>query len=152
MGDKTLGSAYLLAKREVPTIDSAADATKVADDIQSHLSDARALLDADPDFTEDEKDSIADAVYTLINTTYQARLRLIGVQPNPVQPPGAGAGQPAAAVAGNNPAVAQPALAGPRVNLQIANPNLQVLHLQNLQEIQRNNRVITPTAGRVDTQ
>jgi len=49
-GVKPWASLYLLAEAEVPNINSAAEAKKIHDEIQSHLSDARSLLNADYDF------------------------------------------------------------------------------------------------------
>lgn len=66
-------SLYLLASREIPTINDAAQAVTDLNDIESHLTDARTLLDADPQFIQDEKDSIADAVYKKINDSYHQR-------------------------------------------------------------------------------
>jgi hypothetical protein len=76
---RSWASLYLLAQREIPQINNADEAKKSEDDIQSHLNDARALLDSDPDYISDEKDDIANAVYQKLNDAYHARLVQIGI-------------------------------------------------------------------------
>ncbi|HXM51084.1 MAG TPA: hypothetical protein VN956_24780 [Pyrinomonadaceae bacterium] len=77
-GVKPWASLYLLAEAEVPNINSAAEAKKIHDEIQSHLSDARSLLNADYDFIAAEKTDIANAVHDELQKNYTARLRVVG--------------------------------------------------------------------------
>lgn len=124
---------YLLAEREIPTINSAADAARVTNDIQSHLTDASALLYSDPDLINDEKDDIANAVYQKINKARHQRLVAIGVLP---PPPGHAAGH--AAGHGLAAVVIEPAGPGKSVirpNLDEMGPAAIRMHVQNLQLI-----------------
>jgi hypothetical protein len=53
---------YELARREVGKITAATEVDKITSDIRAHLSDAQTLLDADPDYIQDERDKIHEAV------------------------------------------------------------------------------------------
>jgi len=77
---KPWAALYLLAEAEVPTINTQQDVQKIHDDIQSHLSAARSLLNADSDFIQDERAGIATAVHDQIQGEYQARLVALGFQ------------------------------------------------------------------------
>lgn len=134
-GEKPWAALYLVAQAEVPGINSAADASKVAADIQSHLSDARTLLNSDPDYIEAEKEDIENAVYSKINDAYADRLKALNISPGPPAP------QPAAAA---NPAA--PAQPVPPVLLRAINPVLDQAHVQSLQQVLRNARQMTPTS------
>jgi len=79
---------YLAALREIPRINTAAQAKTTSDDVQSHLFDASTLLDQDYGFIDSERDSIASAVYNKINDAYHARLKAINLDPATApQPP-----------------------------------------------------------------
>jgi hypothetical protein len=138
---RSWASLYQLAQREIPLINDAASAKKSLDDIQSHLNDARTLLDADPDFTSGEKDAIGDAEYTKINNDYHQRLVRLGLAtfdtaaaqsaaalPQPVQ------------IGGANPIdlpikVNDPQ--GPRPNLRTADPAEIQFHSDTLANIRK---------------
>jgi hypothetical protein len=78
---KPWAALYLLAQAEVPKINAQGDVQKIHDDIQSHLFDARSLLNADSDFIADERAAIATAVHDKIQGDYQARLQALAIQP-----------------------------------------------------------------------
>ena len=85
-GIKPWVSLYLLAGAEVPNINSAAEAKKTHDDIQSLLSAARALLDKDSDLLNAEKDEIDKAVYEKIETEYSTRLDRLNIPESAIYP------------------------------------------------------------------
>jgi hypothetical protein len=76
---KPWAALYLLAQSEVPTVNSQSDVQKIHDQIQSHLSNARALLNADSDFIADERSAIASAVHDVIQRDFRARLDTLGI-------------------------------------------------------------------------
>lgn len=78
---KPWAALYLLAQAEVPRINAEGDVQKIHDDIQSHLSDALSLLNADSDFIADERAAIATAVHDKIQGEYQARLTALAIHP-----------------------------------------------------------------------
>jgi hypothetical protein len=90
-GIKSWAALFQLGKREINTFNTEAEAEKTVNDVQSHLSDARTLLDADPDYIQGEKDDIYGAVYADVNSAYQKRLMDLHIL---VQP--AAASQPTA--------------------------------------------------------
>lgn len=129
-------SLYLLAQREIPTINNADEATKILNDVQSHLSDARALLDSDPDFIEAEKDEIASAVSDKLNDAYHARLAQIGVTPGN-----------APAQTGGNAELPAPGVApGPRRNLMVFDSVITQRNGEMLKEIFKENANRSETA------
>ena len=143
---RSWASLFLLAQREVPQINNAAEATKTQDDIQSHLNDARALLDSDPDFISDEKDDIANAVYKKLNDAYHARLVQIGVAalaPQPAQPAQNGT------IATDNP-ITVTVPNGPRNNLMVIDTQELKSHGEMLNNIMKENaNRMSGTAGTV---
>jgi len=128
---RSWASLYLLAQREIPQINNADDAKKTLNDIQSHLNDARALLDNDPDFIAAEKDDIANAVYKKLNDAYQARLVQIGVA---TFAPGVTGGT---AVTTGPIVVTDPN--GPRTNLLVLDPAQIQSHSEILSHILKEN-------------
>jgi len=94
--EKPWAALYLLAKSEVPKINTSAEAQKIHDDIQTHLSDARTLLNTDADFVQAERDGIDSAVYGQIQSSYSARLHALGILTSASVGGGATATNPAA--------------------------------------------------------
>ncbi len=129
-------SLYLLAEAEVPKINSAAEASKIRDEIQSHLGDARMLLDADYDFIAAEKNEIANAVHDELQKAYTARLQTVvpdSPQPKQRTPPG-------------SPTPTHPTPPPPSV-LWNEEGGAREKEAELLRQIERNTGVMGPTIG-----
>lgn len=118
---------YLTAQNEIPGINNCTQAATAQNDIQSHLSDARTLLTQDYGFTNDERNAISNAVYTMLNEAFKNRLAAVdpAASCNPQQAAGPATptrpgAVPEQAVAANP---AQPVVTVPiRPNILVANP------------------------------
>lgn len=134
----------------IPQINNAAEATKSENDIQSHLNDARALLDADPDYISDEKDDIANAVYQKLNDAYHARLLQIGIA-TPATQATAAPGQTGSGIISTLDPIVVNDPNGPRNNLLVIDPQQLQFHSEMLNSIQKEygNRMEGTAAGAV---
>ena len=128
---------YLLAEDDVPRITSAADAATMSSDINSHLADAKSLLEKDPTLIKKEKDAIVKSEYEKVQAAYHDRLVALGlisagaaitpppgVAPGPVMAGTPGAGAP--------PVVAPPVV--PTV-LHVQSLQLEAMHEQTLDNV-----------------
>lgn len=145
-GTRPWAALFQVAEAEIPRINNADDAKRIHDDVQSHLDDANTLLNADPDFTADEKKGIYTAIYQETDSAYKDRLVALRLAtPQPAEPAAGGGAAPGAGGLAQIPLA--PTTPGTPTVLSLPNTQDQAWHINELNQINLNNRPMMPTGA-----